>query len=249
MVWLRVSRWSTSTRFPPEKGERSSGSTAPSVPRSKISPEAFLATSMAKIPSTVIANQPQEIPPSRAAAQAPRNREANEAREILGSASLQRPDQKAAILSPWARLLLGRQLDPQRLSKSRAQPAPQILQPLGPAAVQQHGLSVVENQPQGRDRVALGGGGACHGKTAVDLIDAEPEGRYFVIAQIQCSLAKDAALAERDPPFLVVEENAPAQGYEKRRDAEQDQIHHREIPEGSGRPREAALTDGFDNRH
>ena len=56
IVCFRESSPSTKTRFPPENGLRSSGAIPRSAPESKISPEAFLATSIVKMPIAVSAS-------------------------------------------------------------------------------------------------------------------------------------------------------------------------------------------------
>src|SRR5579864_7020808 len=98
-VCFRVSNPSTSTRLPPEKGLRSSGAIPRSAPesKSKISPDAFLATSIAKIPTTVMPSQKKLMRPPTAAAHAPRKIEAMEASEILGSAKRQKPAARFAL--------------------------------------------------------------------------------------------------------------------------------------------------------
>ncbi|HQZ39414.1 MAG TPA: hypothetical protein PLH72_10280 [Vicinamibacterales bacterium] len=74
--------------MPPENGVRSSAWIAWSVPesQSKISPDAFLAASMQKIPNAVIANQPHDMSPCAAAAHAPTIIDAADASVIFGSA-------------------------------------------------------------------------------------------------------------------------------------------------------------------
>src|SRR6266567_945586 len=90
----RVKRLSTSTRLPPENGERSSGRTAESVSKSNNSPDVFFATSRQKIPATVSRNQLQSRLPCLHAAAAPIKMDDIDASEILGSASRQNPSQQ-----------------------------------------------------------------------------------------------------------------------------------------------------------
>jgi hypothetical protein len=79
--------------LPPENGLRSSSVTAWSAPESQstISPEAFLAASMQKMPATVTASQPQCSGPAWAASAVPSSIPATEASVILGSATRQTP--------------------------------------------------------------------------------------------------------------------------------------------------------------
>lgn len=59
--------------------------------QSTTSPQAFLATSSAKMPATVGANQPYASGPAAAAPPPPSDMAAKEASEIFGSASYQKP--------------------------------------------------------------------------------------------------------------------------------------------------------------
>lgn len=140
-------------------------------------------------------------------------------------------------------------IDLQGLGKPLAHALAEVGQSPIAAAIQQDAVTACKRDAQGRYRKTLGGGGAADGEPAVHLIDAEGDARDLVVAGSEYDISVQALAAQGHLPGVAVDFDGSALGNQKERDPEQDQIHHRKIPERSRGSDETAHAQRFDDRH
>ena len=110
-------------------------------------------------------------------------------------------------------------------------------------------LAAAELEPQRRHWKALRGGRPTQSKTAVDAIDTEGNSSDLAARRRKGDRPIEALTAQAEPPGAGVDFDRTPLREQKKRNAEQNQIHQRKIPERSRRANEAANAKRFDDRH